>query len=257
MYTPNEVWDIKFNKAVFGGYDMADVDRAFSTISDDYATLFKENAMLKKKLKVLADTVEDYRGVDEAMRKALITAQNMANEMVAEAEKKCNDMLSTASADAAERIKSLTAEVQAEEAKLSRAKAETAAFIDNLAKLFETERSKFLELRNEISPVPTTPEVSEKPMSDTLDEIAKSLEEKVRLEEEELAAKAPEKEAEPEETPQPEHEEKSDTISFENNVPTEEEMTRLEKEAEKPKRKMRVEYENLKFGADYDIKSED
>ena len=50
-------------------------------------------------------------------------------------------------------------------------------------------------------------------------------------------------------------ENESDTISFENKAPTEEEMTMLEKEAEKPKRRAKIEYENLQFGADYDIKS--
>ena len=88
MFTPKELREIKFDKAVFGGYDVDDVDKAFASISEDYTTLFKENTVLKKKLKLLADTVEDYRSVDEAMRKALITAQNMANDMVAEAEKK-------------------------------------------------------------------------------------------------------------------------------------------------------------------------
>ena len=79
MFTPKELKEIKFDKAVFGGYDVEDVDKILASVTEDYATLFKENTMLKKKLKLLADTVEDYRSVDEAMRKALITAQNMAN----------------------------------------------------------------------------------------------------------------------------------------------------------------------------------
>ncbi|MBR2181178.1 MAG: DivIVA domain-containing protein, partial [Oscillospiraceae bacterium] len=49
MFTPNELKEIKFDKAVFGGYDTEDVDKAFSAISEDYTTLFKENTVLKKK----------------------------------------------------------------------------------------------------------------------------------------------------------------------------------------------------------------
>ena len=82
MYTPNELKEIRFDKARFGGYDSASVDKTFATVCEDYSSLFKENTMLKKKLKILADTVEEYRSVDDAMRKALVNAQNMANEMV-------------------------------------------------------------------------------------------------------------------------------------------------------------------------------
>ena len=50
MYTPNELRDIKFSKAVFGGYDTSDVDRVFAAVSDDYSALFKENMKLKKNM---------------------------------------------------------------------------------------------------------------------------------------------------------------------------------------------------------------
>ncbi len=96
MHTPNELRDIQFSKAVFGGYDAAAVDEMMTSIVSDYSALFKENAVLKNKLKLLADTVEEYRSVDEAMRKALITAQNMANEMVNNAEKESKEMVDTA-----------------------------------------------------------------------------------------------------------------------------------------------------------------
>ncbi len=257
MYTPNEVREISFGKAVFGGYDMGDVDRAFASVSEDYATLFKENAMLKKKLKLLADTVEDYRGVDEAMRKALITAQNMANEMVAEAEQKSRDMLETATNEAKAQITTLTAQVEAEKARLAQAKAETAEFIDSITKLFDTEREKFDALKNEVVPeVEVAPKAAsnEETMSDTVDEIARSLEEKVRLEEAEMAQS--------EETPavvEGDEDVKvvSDTIPIETPAPTAEEMDALEAAAEKKSRRAKPEFENLKFGTSYNIKDED
>jgi len=261
MYTPNEVREISFGKAVFGGYDMSDVDRAFEAVSEDYATLFKENTMLKKKLKLLADTVEDYRSVDEQMRKALITAQNMANEMVAEAEQKSKTMLETATNEAKAKISELMAQVAAEEARLARAKAETADFIDNITKIFDLEREKFEVLKNEVVPVAAVevPSAAE-PMSDTVDEIAKSLEEKIRLQEEEMAKAEPA----PEEKPAHVDEDAdvkvvSDTITFDNlpAAPTEEEMDALEAAAAKPKRRVKPEYENLQFGAGYDINDKD
>lgn len=265
MFTPNELKEIKFDKAVFGGYDSEDVDKAFSALCEDYTTLFKENTMLKKKLKLLADTVEDYRSVDEAMRKALITAQNMANEMVAEAEKKSKEMLANASEDAKSRVRELTALVESEEKKLESARAATAEFIDTITAMFNAESEKFLALRAAVAPVVAEPSATETAtaveMGDTLDEISKSLEEKVRIEEEELArkaeaAKAEEKEAD-EEADDSDMKKVSDTISFEHSIPTEKEMAELEAAAEKANRRRRVEFENLKFGTSYDIKSEE
>ena len=60
------------SKAVFGGYDMSAVDDFLETLTTDYAALYKENAILKSKIKVLVEKVEEYRSTDDAMRMALL-----------------------------------------------------------------------------------------------------------------------------------------------------------------------------------------
>ena len=60
MLTPQEVSSHAFPKAVMGGYNMSAVDEFLDELTDDYTTLFKENAALKAKLKVLVEKVEDY-----------------------------------------------------------------------------------------------------------------------------------------------------------------------------------------------------
>ncbi len=265
MYTPNELREIRFDKAVFGGYDMAQVDKFYSTLTEDYSALFKENAVLKKKLKLLADTVEDYRSVDEEMRKALITAQKMANEIIEKAEKKSAELIENASGVAAQKATELTAQVDAEEKRLAEAKAATVEFIDKMSGIFDAAKDTFAAIRDDVA-VPVVEEVPvEKPqadMGDTLDQITKSLEEKVRLEEEELAQTAPKvEETEEDEAENPASDEE-DTIPLETAeqsvpaAPTIEEMEALEAAAEKPKRARKIEFENLKFGTDYDFKDE-
>ena len=61
MLTPQEVAQHAFSKASFGGYNMAMVDEFLDQVTTDYTTLYKENATLKAKMKVLADKVEEYR----------------------------------------------------------------------------------------------------------------------------------------------------------------------------------------------------
>ena len=82
MLTPQEVSNHAFAKAVMGGYNMAMVDEFLDELTDDYTSLYKENAALKAKMKVLVDKVEEYRSTEDAMRAALLTAQKMALDKV-------------------------------------------------------------------------------------------------------------------------------------------------------------------------------
>ena len=78
MLTPQEVSTHAFSKAVMGGYNMAMVDEFLDELTDDYTALYKENAALKSKMKVLVEKVEDYRATEDSMRATLLTAQKMA-----------------------------------------------------------------------------------------------------------------------------------------------------------------------------------
>ena len=88
MMTPQEVASHVFAKATFGGYNMTMVDEFLDQLTEDYTALYNDNTILKNKLKVLSDSIEEYRATDVAMRKTLLAAQQMADSMVSDAEKK-------------------------------------------------------------------------------------------------------------------------------------------------------------------------
>lgn len=71
MFTPQEVQERTFVKAIFGGYDMESVDEFLEPLVDDYITLYKENSVLKSKMKVLVDKLEEYRNQEESMKKTM------------------------------------------------------------------------------------------------------------------------------------------------------------------------------------------
>ena len=100
MLTPQEVSTHSFAKASFGGYNMAMVDEFLDELTDDYTALYKENAALKAKLKVLVEKVEEYRATEDSMRATLLTAQRMADSIVKEAEQKRDQMMTQAEIDA-------------------------------------------------------------------------------------------------------------------------------------------------------------
>lgn len=139
MLTPQEVSGRAFSKAAFGGYNMAMVDEFLDELTDDYTALYKENAALKAKLKVLVDKVEEYRATEDSMRAALLTAQRMASTMVEEAEEKKKTLLAGAEDEARSKIGSLQEEIEGEQRKLNAAKAATADFLRKTRELCEAQ----------------------------------------------------------------------------------------------------------------------
>lgn len=139
MMTPQEVASHAFSKATLGGYNMAMVDEFLDLLTEDYTALYNDNAILKNKLKVLSDTVEEYRATDDAMRKTLLAAQKMADAMVADAEAKKAALVHDAEAAARQRIDELKAEIAAEERRLQVARESTAAYVSEVTKLYDAQ----------------------------------------------------------------------------------------------------------------------
>ena len=144
MLTPQEVSTHAFSKAVMGGYNMAMVDEFLDELTDDYTALYKENAALKAKLKVLVEKVEDYRATEDSMRATLLTAQQMADSIVHEAEAKRDEILAQAETSAREKIGQLRQEVEAAEERLHQGQRDLAQFIAASREICEKEL-KFLE----------------------------------------------------------------------------------------------------------------
>ncbi len=108
MFTPQEVADKRFDRAVFGGYNMENVDVFLDQLTIDYRALYEENEKLKEKLKVMVETVEEYRSVDASMRSVLSAAQKMAQETLEKARAQKDELLQKAQTEAnglTERIK--------------------------------------------------------------------------------------------------------------------------------------------------------
>ena len=248
MLTPQEVSTHSFSKAHLGGYNMAMVDEFLDTLTEDYTTLYKENAALKAKLKVLADKVEEYRATEDSMRATLLTAQRMARKMVDEAEAEKTELLKKFESDALERKKQLDLQIAEETERLRVARAESAEFLTNMRRLCNSE----LEFLNGVPSLPVAaPVVSESEaqkqvesieasvMSSFAKETAAETEDAQPASAEEPAADMadepvpadilPAKEPEPEQTPEPEPDEEPEDLSA----------TR------------RIDFGDLKFGRNY------
>lgn len=138
MFTPQQIDQISFNSATFGGYDKRSVDEFLEPLTEDYVTLYKENALLKSKMKVLVSKLEEYRDNEASMKDAIVNAQKTCDMMVKEAEAKCTQMLVEANAAATENAKNADALIAAENARVEEAKQAAAAKITELQEQIKT-----------------------------------------------------------------------------------------------------------------------
>jgi len=183
MLTPQEITDKVFVKAVFGGYDMTGVDDFLEALSADYAALYKENAILKGKLKVLVEKVEEYRSTEDAMRMALLTAQRMGEEITIEANKQKEETIRSADAEIRAKLDETTRRVADEEWRLSVAAKETAKFIQ-LSQAIMQKHSEFLTkletarraVRPDPEPAPPPAPTHEEQIADVAEQIGSAVE---------------------------------------------------------------------------------
>ena len=144
MLTPQEINDKGFSKVMLNGYDMGEVDDFLEAVANDYNALYKENAILKGKLKVLVEKVEEYRSTEDAMRMALLTAQRMGEEITIEANRAKEEMLQTTDIEVKAKLADTAKRVADEEMRLTIATKETAKFIE-LSQVIMRKHSEFLD----------------------------------------------------------------------------------------------------------------
>ena len=270
MMTPQEVSQHAFAKANFGGYNMAMVDEFLDQLTEDYTALYKENALLKSKMKVLVEKVEEYRSTEEGMRKALLAAQRTADEIVREAEEKRAQLIGTAESEARAKVDGLRRDLENEQLRLSAARESTAAYVAKLKELYQHEMDYLNGLSQMTAPAPSQADQAAR-------DIQSSIEKIVEEETGELPRTEDPAPEDGEETVSDSQEEDgglyAELLSMEQKDQPEEQPSQTERrehrehrgdrrgrrrsgeddeEDDSPTR--RIDFSNLKFGKDYEIK---
>ncbi len=144
--TVQEIQEIGFEKAVFGGYDMKSVDTFLERVAEEFAAMQKENAALKAKMKVLVDKIEEYRGVEDGMRRALMSAQTIAQDTIDKAKQEAQDIVTAAKDETENKVKNTRDEITLEEQKLEAAKKSTLEFVARISAAYQAQAKALVEL---------------------------------------------------------------------------------------------------------------
>jgi cell division initiation protein len=130
MITAQDIREKTFDKAKFGGYDMASVDDFLEELAEDVTAAQKENAVLKSKMKILVDKIEEYRANEEALNMAVLSAQKLAVQIESEARERARAMIAEADRQVNAKIGGITEQAEAEERRLAAAKSSTLKFLE-------------------------------------------------------------------------------------------------------------------------------
>ena len=176
MFTPQQLDEIAFDRVPFKGYDIDSVDEVLGQLIEDYTTLYKENALLKSKMRILVEKLEEYRNGEASLRDAMAGAQKSADQMIRETEVKCAQMLNDANLAAAENAKNASTLIAAESARVEEAKKAAAARIDEIQDQMKTVIQALERIKTANRPVnETAAPVAfdyENPDADTTDAVA-------------------------------------------------------------------------------------
>lgn len=83
MITPIDIQSKTFKTGM--GYSKADVDNFFATLVSDYETLYRENVEFKDKVSILNDGINHYKSIEKSLQKALVLAEQTAEETISSA----------------------------------------------------------------------------------------------------------------------------------------------------------------------------
>lgn len=139
MITAQDIREKTFEKSRIGGYDMAAVDDFLEELADDVTAYQKENAVLKSKMKVLVDKIEEYRANEEALNMAVLSAQKLAVQIESDARTRSAAMIEDAERQVKARVGGIEDEVARQQKRLEDAKAATEKFFDAARALCNTQ----------------------------------------------------------------------------------------------------------------------
>ncbi len=136
MITAQDIREKTFATVRRDGYDMDVVDAFLDELANETEAAQKENAVLKSKMKILVDKIEEYRANEEAAQRALLSAQKLAIQIESDARGRAAAMIADAEKQVQAKIGSIAQATREEEDRLAAAKAATARYVEEAKEAF-------------------------------------------------------------------------------------------------------------------------
>lgn len=177
MITSKDVRNKRFEKAAFG-YKQEEIDEFLSQLEAELDEMERERAEANNKIQILADKVREYMKDEEALKDALLGAQKQGHLVLNEANEKADQIIAAAQAKADE-LEDEAVRQHAEAMEKNRAEIakEKEALIDARRQVAEFKKSLFDMYKAHLEMISSMPEAYDDDFdpTETAEEIANAV----------------------------------------------------------------------------------
>ena len=137
MISPNEIRSKQFSKSI-SGYKIDEVEAFLNAVAADYTKMLTDNAELIKKIEVVVNKLEEYRGNEESISNALLNAQKINEQVIREGKNKAELIIREATFKAERLIKNAQKEVDSQNETLQMLQKEVSGFKSRIFAIYKT-----------------------------------------------------------------------------------------------------------------------
>ena len=138
-------------KKTFRGYDPNEVDAFLETVSLRYERLLEENVNLKEKQNSLSSDIEVYKENESTLQKAIVKAQDLAEEILGNAKKRGENIVRESELNAQKILQDTEKDIMSRKHELEELKLRNDKLVEDV-KLFFMEKlnemDEFIKARN-------------------------------------------------------------------------------------------------------------
>lgn len=137
MLSIDDVKQVSFRRANFGGYKPEDVDAFVDDVQYSYEKMLEENKNLRNEIENLRDKIDRIYAEEGAIRKVLLNAQNIAESSLNQAKEKTEEIVEKAVKKSNDLIDKAKEEVKIQNQISERLKAEAVSLKNKLKDIYK------------------------------------------------------------------------------------------------------------------------
>ncbi|MEO8665808.1 MAG: DivIVA domain-containing protein [Ignavibacteria bacterium] len=150
IISPKDIKKSDFKK-IFRGYDTNEVDAFLETVSLRYERLLEENTNLNERVKSLTSDIDVYKENESTLQRAIVKAQDLAEEILVNAKKRAENITREAELNAQKILQDSDRDIMTRKHELDELKLRNDKLVEDV-KLFFMEKlnemDEFIKTRN-------------------------------------------------------------------------------------------------------------
>lgn len=146
MLSLEDVRNVSFRRAKFGGYKPEDVDAFIDDLQISYEEILRERDEMTEKMRKMKAFVDRFQAEDVSIRDVILNAKNIAEKSLSEAKIETQNMISSAKKSSEKMIDEAKKEVNVQSEIAERIRSESSKMKEKLADIYKSH----MELINNI-----------------------------------------------------------------------------------------------------------